>query len=81
MGVLKPTNIWYGYMTCTQEYYSTKSPYKGSNNTGPDYRILTSKEAVSFAILYDDGNMQYVRCVRDLTAEEANMTYEQILAR
>lgn len=81
MGVLKPTNILYGYMTCTQEYYSTKSPYKGSNNTGPDYRILTSKEAVSFAIPYNDGNMQYVRCVRDLTAEEANMTYEQILAR
>lgn len=81
MGVLNPDNDLYGYMTCTQEYYSVKDPYLGSDETGPDYRILTAKKNSSFAIGYNNGNMRYVRCVRDLTAEEENLSYEQILAR
>lgn len=77
MGLLKSSSA---FMTCTQEYYSTVSPYKGSDDPGPDYRILTNRDR-SIAMAQSMKYIYFVRCVRDLTSEEAKLTYEQILAR
>lgn len=57
------------FMTCTQEYYSNATPAVGSDTPGSAYRILTVRTALATAQPISDINV--VRCVRDLTAEEA----------
>lgn len=57
------------FMTCTQEYYSNATPAVGSDKTGSAYRILTVRTALATAQAIEKINV--VRCVRDLTAEEA----------
>lgn len=57
------------FMTCTQEYYSNATPAVGSDTPGSAYRILTVRTALATAQAISDINV--VRCVRDLTAEEA----------
>lgn len=82
MGLIKNA---YSFMTCTQEYYSNSTPAIGSDTPGSNYRILTitdgndpgKRTATAREMQY----IYFVRCVRDLTSEEAKLTYEQILAR
>lgn len=57
------------FMTCTQEYYSNATPAVGSDTPGSAYRILTVRTALATAQPISAINV--VRCVRDLTAEEA----------
>ena len=57
------------FMTCTQEYYSNATPAVGSDKTGSAYRILTVRTALATAQAIESINV--VRCVRDLTAEDA----------
>ncbi|WP_290168427.1 hypothetical protein [uncultured Muribaculum sp.] len=57
------------FMTCTQEYYSNATPAVGSDTPGSAYRILTVRTALATA--QPIGAINVVRCVRDLTAEEA----------
>lgn len=57
------------FMTCTQEYYSNATPAVGSDTPGNAYRILTVRTALATAQVI--GSINVVRCVRDLTAEEA----------
>ena len=57
------------FMTCTQEYYSNATPAVGSDTPGSAYRILTVR--TNLATAQPIGAINVVRCVRDLTAEEA----------
>ena len=75
MGILKNNKNNEGntvtsqFMTCTQEYYSNATPAIGSDTPGNAYRILTVRTELATAQPISDINV--VRCVRDLTAEEA----------
>lgn len=61
------------FMTCTQEYWNTN----GQSNTDDFNRILTVRSDAACAEVYSALN--YVRCVRDLTADEANKSYDDIV--
>lgn len=61
------------YMTCTQEYWNHETGLSGGDTFN---RILTVRPDAACAQVYS--NMYVVRCVRDLTADEANMTYDEI---
>ena len=67
--VIENKTITSNFMTCTQEYYSNATPAVGSDTPGSAYRILTVRTALATAQPISDINV--VRCVRDLTAEEA----------
>lgn len=70
MGILRNNgNTTSQFMTCTQEYYSNATPAVGSDTPGNAYRILTVRTALATA--QEIGRINVVRCVRDLTAEEA----------
>ncbi|WP_289288210.1 hypothetical protein [uncultured Muribaculum sp.] len=70
MGILRNNgNTTSQFMTCTQEYYSNATPAVGSDTPGSAYRILTVRTALATAQVI--GSINVVRCVRDLTAEEA----------
>ncbi|WP_305251980.1 hypothetical protein [uncultured Muribaculum sp.] len=76
MGILRDNfdanedkTITSNFMTCTQEYYSNATPAVGSDTPGSAYRILTVRTALATA--QPIGAINVVRCVRDLTAEEA----------
>ncbi len=61
------------YMTCTQEYWNNVTGASGGDTFN---RILTVRPDAACAQVYS--NMYVVRCVRDLTAAEANKSYDQI---
>lgn len=64
------------YYCVTQEYWSNTSPAVPSLDPGYLYRFCTVAQALAQA--KNLGRMSTLRCVRDLTAAEANMTYAQI---
>lgn len=66
------------FMSCTQENWTSSGSSTSTNFS--DYRICSVRYTYD-ATARPYTEMKYVRCVRDLTSEEANMTYEQILAR
>lgn len=66
------------FMSCTQENWTSSGSSTSTNFS--DYRICSVRYTYD-ATARPYTEMEYVRCVRDLTPEEANMTYEQILAR
>lgn len=61
------------YMTCTQEYWNNQT---GSSTSNTFNRILTVRSDAACAAPYSD--IGVVRCVRDLTAAEANKSYDEI---
>ena len=77
-----------GMMCCTQEHWPSMTGANfGTTNTNPvnssdelsgRNRWCTIEPGSSLASAKIHSNIQGVRCVRDLTAKEANMTYEQI---
>ncbi|MBO4965809.1 MAG: DUF4906 domain-containing protein [Muribaculaceae bacterium] len=73
------------YMTCTQEYWAhiEKNAY-ASLTPGADFRIVTIQMSNTTGTAWNDsyniGSTYGIRCVRDLTAAEENMTYAQIRA-
>lgn len=77
MGILNGGN----FLTSTQEYYSAIAEngiYPGSDTPGYQYRIASVEDTRTVASFLPKVNR--VRCVRDLTAAEANMTYSQLTA-
>lgn len=81
-----------GMMCCTQEHWpsitkdtydnpgptTNNSPIKGSDELSGCNRWCTIQPPSSLASAKTHSRIRAVRCVRDLTAEEANMSYEQI---
>lgn len=61
------------YMTCTQEFWNNET---GSSTGNTFNRILTVRSDAACAAPYSD--ISVVRCVRDLTAAEADKTYDEI---
>ncbi len=77
------TNTDYGFLTCTQEHWTNYGTTVGIS-TAPlswNYRIVTvdAIHKIGQAVNYEKNTIPAVRCVRDLTAAEANKTYEQIV--
>ncbi len=77
------TNTDYGFLTCTQEHWTNYGTTVGIS-TAPlswNYRIVTvdARHKIGQAVNYEKNTIPAVRCVRDLTAAEANKTYEQIV--
>lgn len=78
MGILSDNgNTTSQFMTCTQEYYSNATPAVGSGDVSRNYRILTVRTSLATAQEFNGINV--VRCVRDLTASEANKSYNDIV--
>lgn len=78
-GFLKDENVI--YMSCTQEHWAYKDVNVGNSidPLGSTYRVLTVNPKSGYgAIGTAKASVSRVRCVRDLTAAEANKTYEQI---
>lgn len=74
------SSINFNFITCTQEYYSffeVNNQYQGSLTPGYQYRIASVEPNQS--VMTYPSRLTYVRCVRDLTAAEAKMTYNQII--
>lgn len=75
-----------GMMCCTQEHWpgideaeeTIKGSVIGSDALSSRNRWTTIEVTSSLASAKKHSNIRAVRCVRDLTAEEANMTYTQI---
>lgn len=65
------------YYCVTQEYWSNTSPAVPSLDPGYLYRFCTVAQALAQA--KNLGRMSMLRCVRDLTAAEANMIYDDIV--
>lgn len=68
------------YLCVTQEYwpnFPTQDGVAPSPYPGWQYRFCTVSEGLAEA--KNLGRLTYLRCVRDLTAAEANMTYEDIV--
>ncbi len=77
MGILNGGN----FLTSTQEYYSAIAEngiYPGSDTPGYQYRIASVEDTRTVASFLPKVNR--VRCVRDLTAAEAKLTYSQLTA-
>ena len=70
------------FMSCTQEHWTHTGNSLGNSTDplGPNYRLSTIKPYSSLPIGIGTAQaaVDHVRCVRDLTAAEANKTYEQI---
>lgn len=78
--ILGSSNSDHAFFSVTQEYWeNTTNTAKPSMTPGTNFRFCTvsgtQAEAKNLLRLY------YVRCVRDLTAAEANMSYTQIKAQ
>lgn len=71
----------HAYFCVTQEYWENddSKSVAPSNTPGAAYRFCTVAEGLAEA--KNLGRLYYVRCVRDLTASEANMSYTQIKAQ
>lgn len=75
-----------GMMTCTQEHWpgidnsgnTINSPVNGTDALSARNRWTTIETTSSLASAKKHSDIRAIRCVRDLTAEEANMTYTQI---
>lgn len=67
------------YIACTQEHWTNfgSKPGNSSEALNENYRITSV--AVNSKIAMAGWNNDYVRCVRDLTAAEANKSYEEVL--
>lgn len=79
--ILNEVNTSNAYFCVTQEYWKNddKNSVAPSLTPGPDYRFCTVAQKIAQAKnLYRLGTL---RCVRDLTAAEANMSYSQIIAQ
>ena len=75
--ILQPYHSNYSYLCVTQEYWANSTPSYPSLETGPDFRFCTVNGDQAEARFLSQ--LTHLRCVRDLTAAEANMTYEQII--
>ncbi len=82
MGILgKYGGDEFNYVTCTQEHWANAGT--AGSSTLPlnswNYRMLSvkTKDNVAYAVP-SDAIPTYVRCVRDLTAAEADLSYTQI---
>lgn len=67
------------FQSCTVEYYQNTPPFNSPANIDLNngyQRICTVRKDAATAQYF--GNCSMVRCVRDLTAAEASMTYDQI---
>ncbi|MDE7350276.1 MAG: hypothetical protein K2N25_04360 [Muribaculaceae bacterium] len=67
-------------MCCTQEYWapaSAPNPGYASSEPGAQFRFTTVR--YNLATAQPLGNINAIRCVRDLTEEEQEKTYQQIL--
>lgn len=75
------------YATCTQEHWTNYGNSIGSSSEPLDswnYRLLTvdaSEDQKVAVALNDNKTIDYIRCVRDLTAAEAGMSYSEIVAQ
>lgn len=68
------------YFCVTQEYWeNTTSTASPSMTPGPNFRFCTVSENLAEA--KNLGRLSYLRCVRDLTAEEANLSYREIISQ
>ena len=68
------------YFCVTQEYWeNTTSTASPSMTPGPNFRFCTVSENLAEA--KNLGRLSYLRCVRDLTAGEANLSYSQIISQ
>lgn len=71
-------------MSCTQEHWPSldgdrvRDVPKASTPLSQDNRWCTAKPGDGLASAQSSSSIHAVRCVRDLTAAEANMTYDQI---
>ena len=68
------------FLTSTQEYYSAEVEnrvFPGSNTPGYKFRVASVEASRTVASYLSKIN--YVRCVRDLTAAEAKMSYDDIV--
>ena len=65
------------YQSCTVEFYQNSSPYDSPTDINLNaQRICTVRRDAACAGWWN--TCPLVRCVRDLTADEAGMTYDQI---
>lgn len=82
MGILSASTNY--YLSCTQEYWAANNATNAvsSLTPGTDYRIVTIQMInKTGTAVTDSWSKNYgIRCVRDLTAAEENMTYAQIRA-
>ncbi len=75
-----------GMMCCTQEYWpsidgdenTVAGSVSGLDALSRSHRWTTIEPTSNLATAKKHSNIRAVRCVRDLTAEEANMSYTQI---
>lgn len=75
-----------GMMTCTQEHWpgidnsgnTINSPVNGTDALSARNRWTTIETTSSLASAKKHSDIRAIRCVRDLTAAEANMSYSQI---
>lgn len=65
------------FMGCTQEHWSNAAPALSVGTNESNHRIVTVRK--NLATAQPITTITLVRCVRDLTAAEANKTYEQIV--
>ena len=73
-------------MCCTQEYWpsidgdenTVAGSVSGLDALSRSHRWTTIEPTSNLATAKKHSNIRAVRCVRDLTAEEANMSYTQI---
>lgn len=68
------------FLTSTQEYYSAEAEnrvFPGSNTPGYQFRVASVEASRTVASYLSKIN--YVRCVRDLTFAEAEMSYDDIV--
>ena len=65
------------FMGCTQEHWSNATPALSVGTKESEHRIVTVRK--NLATAQPITAITLVRCVRDLTAAEANKTYEQIV--
>lgn len=77
--ILVESNADNSYYCVTQEYWSNEPTCAPSLTPGPQYRFCTVTGIQAEARFL--GQMNLLRCVRDLTAAEANMTYSEIIGQ
>lgn len=78
--ILNYSNSSNGYFCVTQEYWENiQSKSSPSMTPGPNYRFCTVAESLAEA--KNLGRLSLLRCVRDLTAEEANLSYSEIISQ
>lgn len=75
-----------GFMTCTQEHWTNFNDNSGTLGSSTeelswDYRMVTAEPVnkIATATNWKQKYIRAVRCVRDLTAAEANKSYDDIV--